>query len=265
MGDAHAYRVIMASRLRSQLAYPTSFAFDVVNQLVYGLIEFIELYAVFHNVDSLAGLGWSQALLVMALSRLAFQTGDLFVGHLDQMPAYLRQGTLETFLIRPLPVLAQVITSDISLRRVSRIVLFGGFTALALARLEMTWTPAAVVLLLAALLGGSLITAAMFITAGTAQFWLIEGGEAANAFTYGGAYVAQFPAGVLPVGVRVFYTAVLPVTFIGYLPTVTLLGLADPLVPSWFGWLTLPVGLTFLTLSLAAWQFGVRHYQGGGG
>lgn len=132
MGDAHAYRVIMASRLRSQLAYPTSFAFDVVNQLVYGLIEFIELYAVFHNVDSLAGLGWSQALLVMALSRLAFQTGDLFVGHLDQMPTYLRQGTLETFLIRPLPVLAQVITSDISLRRVSRIVLFGGFTALAL-------------------------------------------------------------------------------------------------------------------------------------
>lgn len=49
--------------------------------------------------------------------------------------------------VRPLPVLAQVVTSGISLRQ---------------------------------------ITCALFVAAGAVQFWLIEGGEAANAFTYDG-------------------------------------------------------------------------------
>jgi ABC-2 type transport system permease protein len=55
--------------------------------------------------------------MVFALANLAFALADLAVGHLDQLPTYLRAGTLDAFLLRPLPVLAQLVTSDISLRR----------------------------------------------------------------------------------------------------------------------------------------------------
>jgi hypothetical protein len=77
--------------MRSQLAYPTSFAFDLLN-LTFGLIEFLELFIIFHNVPRLADLDWRQALLVMTLARTAFTVADLVVGHVDQMPVYLPEG-----------------------------------------------------------------------------------------------------------------------------------------------------------------------------
>jgi ABC-2 type transport system permease protein len=251
--------------MRSQLAYPTSFAFDLLNQLTFGLIEFTEIYVIFHNVPRLAGLDWRQALLVMALARTAFTVADLVVGHLDQVPVYLREGTLEMFLVRPLPVLAQVVTSDISLRRLARVVFFAVLLGISLAWLGIDWTAPRVAVLAGGLIGGCLITCALFVAAGAVQFWLIEGGEAANAFTYGGAYASQYPAGVLPGGVRWFYVLVIPVTFMGYLPAVTLLGLPGTALPAWLGWLSLPVGMASLAGALGLWRLGLRHYQGGGG
>lgn len=264
-GAWRAYRTIIVSRVRSQLAYPTSFAFDLLNQFTFGLLEFLELYVIFHNVPALAGLGWRQALVVMALARTAFSVADLLVGHLDQVPVYLREGTLEAFLVRPLPVLAQLVTSDISLRRLTRTAFFAVLLTVALVGQDIDWTPERLAVLAGALIGGVLVCGALFLAAGAVQFWLIEGGEAANAFTYGGAYAAQYPAGVLPTGARWFYTLVVPITFIGYLPAVSLLSLGGTALPAWLGGLTLPVGLVCAAAALGLWRVGLRHYQGGGG
>ena len=97
----HPYRAILTSRLRSQLTYRTSFAFDVINQLTFGLLEFVELFVIFHNVPALGGLDWRESLLVLALARFSFSTADLMVGHLDQVPDYLRPGTIDALLLRP--------------------------------------------------------------------------------------------------------------------------------------------------------------------
>ena len=50
------------------------------------------MWVIFHNVDVLGGLDFTAALLVFALSNLAFSLADMFVGHLDQLPRYLRAG-----------------------------------------------------------------------------------------------------------------------------------------------------------------------------
>lgn len=172
-----AYRVIVGSRFRSQLAYPTSFVLDALNQLVFGLLELLELWVVYHNAPVLAGLDWRQALLVLALSRTAFSTSDLLVGHLDGVPEYLRRGTLEAFLVRPLPVLAQLVTGDISLRRLVRALFFAALLAFSLVWLGIDWTPSRVAVLAGALVGGVLVSCALFVTAGAVQFWLVDGGD----------------------------------------------------------------------------------------
>jgi len=111
------YRVLLASRVRSQVTYGRSFALDVLGSASVGVVEFAEVYIIFANVDALGGLDFAGVAMVFALANLAFALADLAVGHLDQLPTYLRAGTLDAFLLRPLPVLAQLVTSDISLRR----------------------------------------------------------------------------------------------------------------------------------------------------
>ena len=111
------YRVLLASRVRSQVTYGRSFALDVLGSASVGVVEFAEVYIIFANVDALGGLDFAGVAMVFALANLAFALADLAVGHLDKLPTYLRAGTLDAFLLRPLPVLAQLVTSDISLRR----------------------------------------------------------------------------------------------------------------------------------------------------
>jgi hypothetical protein len=118
--DLRAYRVLLGSRLRSQTAYRTGFALDVVGQLGLALLEFSEIYVLFHNIDVLGGLGLGAALLVFALANVSWSLADMAVGHMDRLPVFIRAGTLDAMLVRPLPVLAQLLTSDLSLRRLSR-------------------------------------------------------------------------------------------------------------------------------------------------
>jgi ABC-2 type transport system permease protein len=205
-------------------------------------------------------------MLVFALARTSFAIADLVVGQLDGVPDYVRSGTLDVLLLRPLPVLAQLVLGDVSLRRLGRLVMYGGVVTWVLLRVPIAWTPARALVVPATLLGGGIIFAAVFIVAGASQFRLLDGGEFANAFTYGGGYVSSYSAAVLPAPVRAFFTAVVPAAFTGYLPALVLLDRADPGgLPAVLGWLTLPVALAALAVALLLWRSGIRHYQGGGG
>ena len=111
---------MLASRARSQRAYRTSFALDMGSSLLVGLVELAEVWVLFSNVSALGGMRFNQILLVFGMADLAFSLADLSFGHLDTLPDFLRAGTLDAFYLRPQPLLLQLITSDISLRRLAQ-------------------------------------------------------------------------------------------------------------------------------------------------
>jgi len=112
---------VLGSRIRAQRAYRTSFVLDLASSLLIGLTEFGEVWVVFTNVTVLGGLDFDAVLLLFGLSNLAFSLADLVVGHVDNLPTFIRAGTLDAFYLRPLPVLAQLVTSDFTLKRLARI------------------------------------------------------------------------------------------------------------------------------------------------
>lgn len=266
MGDRiRPYRVLLGSRMRAQTAYRRSFALDLLGSVTVGLVEFAEIYIIFSNVEALGGLDFAGAALIFALAHLSFSIADLVVGHLDELPTYLRTGTLDAFLLRPLPVLAQLITSDVSLRRLGRMSVALVILVVALPLNDIDWSPARITLLIVAPIAGAAIFAALFVAAGAIQFWLVEGREFANAFTYGGSYAASFPASVFALPVRVLFAFVVPAAFVAYLPVLVLLDLPGPVgLPQWLGWCTPLAAVGIWCVALAGWRAGLRHYTGAG-
>ncbi|GAB3596042.1 ABC-2 family transporter protein [Angustibacter peucedani] len=266
MGDLHAYRVLLGSRLRSQTAYRTSFALDLAGQLGLALLEFSEIYVIFHNVDVLGGLDVGAALLVFALANVGWSLADTVFGHMDTLPTFIRAGTLDAMLVRPLPALGQMITSDLSLRRLARTAMGLVVLAVALPLSVDSWTPAKVLLLVVTPFTGALIYGSLFVSAAGAQFWLVDGSELTNAFTYGSSYVGSYPASVLSHAVRVFFAFVVPAAFTAYLPALVLTGSPGPPgLPAWLGWCTPVMALLAWLTALAWWRTGLRHYTGAGG
>ncbi len=259
------YRVLLASRAHAQMQYRTSFVTDILGTVGVGLAEFAEVWVIFHNVDMLGGLDFNATLLVFALSNLTFSLADMFVGHLDQLPVYIRAGQVDAFYVRPLPLLAQLMTSDLSLRRVGRLSVALVALGVALTTADIAWSAETVVLIALTVVSGTAIFAALFTAAGGLQFFLVDGAEFTNAFTYGGSYAAQQSQQVFPGPLRIFWTFVVPTAFVAYIPAVAILDLEAPYAPTWLAWLTPLAALLAWGIAATCWRLGTRHYQGAGG
>jgi ABC-2 type transport system permease protein len=260
------YRAVLGSRVRSQRSYRASFAVDLLSSLLAGLVEIAEVWVLYRNAPVIGGLDFHQVLLVFGLADICFSLADMVVGHCDTLPTYLRAGTLDVFYLRPQPLLAQLVTSDISLRRLARVAV--GVVAL-VAGLWLTapgWSLSTVALLAMALVFGTITFAAMFVLAAGLQFFVINGPEVTNAFVYGGRYAATQPASVWSKPLQALFGFAFPMAFTAYLPVLAMLDLpGSAWLPSWLGWCTPLAALWACAAAAIAWRCGVRHYQGGGG
>jgi ABC-2 type transport system permease protein len=260
------YRAVLASRARSQRAYRTSFALDLGSSALIGLVELAEVWVLYTNVTALGGMRFNQILLVFGLADLAFSMADVSFGHLDSLPAFLRAGTLDAFYLRPQPILLQLITSDISLRKLARAGVGAAALGIGLATAGVSWGPRTGVLLVLGLVSGYATFAALFVWAAGLQFFLLDGSEMTNAFVYGGRYAASQPAAVWSRPLKLVFGFFFPMAFTAYLPVVTMLGLPGPdWLPAWLGWCTPAAAVWSWLMGLLCWRWGLRHYQGGGG
>ncbi|TWP34749.1 ABC transporter permease [Leekyejoonella antrihumi] len=252
--------------MRSQRSYRSNFLIDLYSSFVIGFIELAEVWMLFRNVTSLGGFTFSQILLVFGFADLCYSLADMVMGHCDNLPTYLRAGTLDVFYLRPQPVLLQLITSDISLRRVARAMVGLGAMTIGLWINDVQWSPAHIGLLAMSLVCATAIYAGMYVWAAGAQFFLVQGAEMTNAFVYGGRYASTQVASVWSRPLKVVFGFFFPMAMTAYVPSLQLLGLPGPQwLPAWLAWCT-PVFATWTwAMALLFWRLGLRHYQGGGG
>jgi len=132
-----------------------SFASEVFSAFLIGVVEFAEVWVIYHNVRVLGGLDMNGALLLFGLSNTGFALAQVLFGHLDSLPQLIRLGTLDAYHLRPQPLLLQLITSDISLRRLARASVAMIVLGLGLIRNDLNWDLATFVLLTITLLSES--------------------------------------------------------------------------------------------------------------
>ncbi len=261
-----AYGAVLASRIRSQRSYRANFYTDLGASFLIGFIELAEVWILFHNVHALGGLTFRNILLVFGIADLSFSIAQMFFGHVDRMPTFLRAGTLDVFYLRPQPVLLQVITSEIGLRRLTRALVGLGSLVIGLSLNEIRWTVGNIALLAVTLVSAFLVHSAMLVWAGGVQFFLVSGAEMTNAFVYGGRYAATQVASVWSTPLKVLFGFIFPMAVTAYVPALRLLGLPGPMwLPTWLAWWTPAFAVWMWAFALWSWRQGIRHYQGGGG
>jgi ABC-2 type transport system permease protein len=259
------YARIVASRIRSQLAYPRSFALDVVGQALVQAGELVVILAVFAQVDALGGFARDEVLLMYALSGIAFGLADMFVGQLDELPTWIRTGTFDVLLTRPLSTFLQLLTSDLQLRRLGRALVSAGVLAVVLAQGSLAATPLVVALLVVTPITGAVIIGAVWVATCAVSFWIVEGRELANAFTYGSTITTAYPITIFAPWLRTLFCFLVPGAFVAYFPALAILGRPDPLgLPPALPYVTPLVAVAAAGIAALVWRAGVRHYTGTG-
>lgn len=257
------YARIARMWVRASMAYPLSFAILTLSSLLMTGLDFVGIWLIFHSVDSLGGFRLREIALLYAASGIGLGVADLLIGSVEMLGQHIRAGTLDVMLLRPMPLLTQVCADRFAPRRIGRItqaVAVFGWGAWGVA-----WTPGKVLLAAGMLVGSAVLFFALFVGFSCIQFWTQDGAEFANAFTYGGNTVTQFPLSIYPRELVRSLTFALPIAFVSWYPGLVLLDRTDPFgMPEWFGWLTLPVGICCLFVALGLWRLGVRRYTSTG-
>jgi viologen exporter family transport system permease protein len=256
---------MLVAQIRSQASYRTSFAIDTIGGTLVTFMDLLAVLVLFRVTKQLAGFAFHAALLMAAIAGLAFASADILVGTIEGLRAYIRNGRLDSVLVRPLGVLGQLAVTDFQIRRIGRIVqgIVVLVIALRLAHVEPTGPDLALVAL--SWLGGTAFFAAVFVIGGTIAFWWIDSGEFANGFTYGGRDFTTYPMTIYGSFFRRVFAQGLGFAFVAYYPALALLHQPDPLgLPAWTGWMSPLVAALAAAVAALVWRVGVRQYRSTG-
>ncbi|MGI3230252.1 ABC transporter permease [Streptomyces sp. GTA36] len=260
-----AYRLIAWMWIRSTMAYRASFAMTVFGNFAGTALDFVAILLMFSRVDELGGYSLGQVAFLYGLSSAAFGLTDLALGSVDRLGQRVRDGTLDTLLVRPAPVLAQVAADRFALRLLGRITQGLLVLGYALFVVDISWTPLKVLMMPVMVVSGAAIFASVFVAGAAFQFVAQDASQVQNSFTYGGTTLLQYPPTVFAKDLVRGVTFVVPLAFVNWLPALYVLDLPYPLdLPEWVAFLPPLVAVVCCALSGFAWRAGLRSYRSTG-
>ncbi|MEU5110547.1 ABC transporter permease [Streptomyces longwoodensis] len=251
--------------IRSTMAYRTSFALTVAGNLLVTGLDFATILLMFAQVDSLGGWSLPEVALLYGVSATAFGVADLVLGSMDVLGGRMRDGSFDTLLVRPAPVLAQVAADRFALRRLGRITQGVAVLGWGLAHVDADWTPVKVLLLPVTLLSGAALFGALFVAGASFQFVAQDAAEVQNAFTYGGTTLLQYPPSVFGRDLVRSVTFLVPLAFVNWVPVSYVLDRPLPLgLPAWTAAASPVVAAVSCVLAGLAWRAALRSYRSTG-
>ncbi|MFE9440953.1 ABC transporter permease [Streptomyces sp. NPDC006602] len=259
------YCLIAAMWIRSTMAYRASFIMTTVGNFAATALDFVAILLMFSQVDALGGYPLPEVAFLYGLSSVSFGLADLAIGSMDRLGRRVRDGTLDTLLVRPVPVLAQVAADRFGLRRLGRVTQGALVLGYALIEVDLQWTPLKLVLMPVMVLGGAGIFCAVFVGGAAFQFVAQDASEVQNAFTYGGTTLLQYPPTIFAKDLVRGVTFVLPLAFVNWVPAAYVLGRPLPLgLPQWTAFASPLVAGVCCALAGVVWRAGLRSYRSTG-
>lgn len=260
------WRRLVGAQIRSQFQYRVSFVLDMLGNFLISFIDFLAVLVLFHNTTRLGVWSVREVAFLYAMSSISFALTDLLVGHFDQFPQKIRDGTFDILLVRPRSTLFQVIGSDFQMRRLGKAIQGALVLGYVISSLAIPWDVGRVAMLVVMVPSAIVIFASVWTVGSCLAFWTTDGGEFTNAFTYGGNFLAQYPIDIFSTWLRRFLAYIVPLAFVCYFPALYILDKPDPLgLPRLLQFSSPLVALLGVGVGGLAWRFAVRHYRSAGG
>jgi ABC-2 type transport system permease protein len=260
-----AYRLIVGMWVRSTMAYRVSFVFTALGNFAVTGLDFLTILLMFSHITVLGGFTLPEVAFLYGSSTTAFGLADLIMGSTERLGRRIRDGTLDTLLLRPVPVLAQVAADRFALRRLGRVIQGSFVLGWALLRVDVHWTAVNVLMVPMMLVSGAALFGAVFVAGGAFQFWASDASQVQNSVTYGGTTMLQYPPTVFARELVRGVTYVVPLAFVNWLPALHILGEPDPLgLPAWVDFASPAVAAICCVLAGLVWRAGLRSYRSTG-
>ncbi|MFF3331044.1 ABC transporter permease [Streptomyces sp. NPDC002888] len=248
---------------RAQLEYRSEFLMMIAIGAIWQVSVIVFATVLLTRFTGMGGWDSSDVLLIPATRMLAHGLFVLVLGRVHALGRFIQEGVIDTYLVRPMPVHRQVQLQFFPTNAIGDLTVAAGLMVGAVSRSDLDWTAGQITYLIAAVLGGMLLEAALFTVVACASLRF-------PAADYWGRWLEEllgtfgsYPLNVLPRAVGGLLTYGLPLAFVAYFPAAVLTGHGhDTGVPYWLAAASPLLGLLAYLAARLLWQWSLGHYTG---
>jgi ABC-2 type transport system permease protein len=263
--ESRVYLMLRAASLRGALQYRGNIAVMVLAGFVYQGSGFAFVWVLLHTFGTVAGWGLGEIAFLYGMRLLAHAVWLVALDGVTQIDSAVRDGRFEGMLLRPVNTLSLLATNTRSLLPFGDLSVAVLVFGIAVVVADVDWSPAAVLFLVFAVVGGALIEASATVAIAGLSVRIVDV-WALRMVTYDAIdTLSSYPLNVFGGAVQRLLTYALPVAFVAFLPASLVLGRTGQLaVPAALGYATPVVGIGLFSLAYRFWRRQLRHYQGVG-
>lgn len=256
------YFKYLVMSLKSILEYRLSAWLVAAGQALTAILYFLSLGLLFRRFGNLAGWTFAEAALCFSVTGTAFALSECFARGFDTFSQMIIQGEFDRILLRPRNTIIQVLGSKTEITRFGRVLVNIVIMCFILPMTDIVWDLSKIITVIMMILGGSAVFTGIFILGASVCFFTLEGLEVINIFTDGGRELASYPLPVYGKWISRFFTFIIPLGVMNYLPLMYLTGRASAYPVLYM--LSPLAGILFIFPCLLAWKQGVKHYSSSG-
>ncbi len=243
------------------MAYRADFWAGLATDLAHQGASLLVILVLFTQVPAVRGWSREEMIFVYGYFLVPFSLFHASAANLwDFAERYVVHGELDRLLLRPLPVLFQVLLETIELEALPGLGTGVVLMAWAGARLDLHPSPVQVLAVPLLVAASVCVYYGIFVAVASHAFWA-DGRTGLVPLLWNLNHYGRYPTDIYGGVLRFLLTWVLPMGFVGFFPAAALLR-----PERWwtYGLLAPLVGGGILFLGLLVWRAGLRRYQGAG-
>lgn len=257
--------ILLGGALRCAAQYRADLLFSMIAGLLFQGTGFLTVWVVLARFDAIAGWSITDMALLYGMRLFAHGLWVVVLSPLSQLSRYIREGTFDRYLVRPVNPLVQLMTTRIWFGPAGDLLGGAILLATAMTLVDVDWTVWRVAFLALALLGGAMLEAGVQLGLSSTSFRFVKADQIRFTTDQVFSMFGNYPAKIFGTVGLWALTAVIPVVFVAYLPASVLLGHADATgLPSWLAYTSPLVGAAVMVLGYRIWTYQLRDYTGTG-
>lgn len=234
--------------------YDKDFLFGVISMILDYASKLLILFFIFEIVDNINGWDYYQLLFIFGINTLCLSLWSCFCINTISLPYYIRDGKMDTFLIRPLHPLFQIMMDGFDEDAWGELIVGIIITVIGFIKLKLSLI--FIIILPIVCISGAFIYAGISILFSTASFFTSTKVDFAN-LVFEFSEFAMYPMGIYNKSLRILFSTLIPIAFVSYYPS---LGIFES-VKNILLLILLPViSFVYFLITVKVWNIGLKRY-----
>lgn len=243
-----------------QLQYKLNFILLCIAVAPIHLIELVFSWAVIRHFGGIGDWDFSNVAFLYAMFLTSYSIAQIFFRQFRSMDRMVIHGNLDIYLLRPNPVIFSMVFSELNIMEVfSQLLPSVAVLLYVYVRNYGHSSIVNIIVLIQAIIGGTVIIGCIFILIGLTSFWTYRIGGLEEVFFTFKSFM-NYPVSIYGPKIRTVLSTIFPLAFVNYYPVAYIAGYEKSIL----SFLTIPVGAGMCVITFIVWKRAMKRYSSAG-